>query len=98
MFGAWESAGLMDRILTWGGSFVPRLVRGGASLSNHACGAAFDINVSWTQLGVQPALAGEKGSVRELVPLANEHGFFWGGHYAKRPDGMHFEIAALKTT
>ena len=98
MFGAWESAGLLDCILSWGGSFVPRLVRGGASLSNHAFGTAFDINVSWNRLGVQPSLAGEEGSVRDLVPIANEHGFFWGGHYAKRPDGMHFEVAALKIT
>jgi hypothetical protein len=101
MFGAWEGAGLLDRILSclsWGGSYVPRLVRGGASLSNHAFGTAFDINVSCNRLGVQPALAGEEGSVRKLVPIANEHGFFWGGHYAKRTDGMHFEVAVLKAT
>jgi len=30
------------------------------------------------------------------VPLANEHGFYWGGHFRHRPDGMHFEIAVLK--
>jgi peptidoglycan hydrolase-like protein with peptidoglycan-binding domain len=95
MFAAWENAGLLDRILSWGGSFVPRLVRGGTSLSNHAFGTAFDINVSWNQLGIQPALVGNEGSVRELVPIANEHGFFWGGHYANRPDGMHFELAVL---
>ncbi len=93
MWGAWEEAGLIDPILGWGGSFVPRLVRGGASLSNHAFGTAFDINVPWNALGTQPALVGERGTVRELVPIANEHGFFWGGHYAKRQDGMHFEVA-----
>jgi hypothetical protein len=96
MFAAWKSAGLLTRMLRWDGSFVPRLVRGGLSLSNHAFGTAFDINVPWNQLGVQPALVGKKGSVRELVPIANEHGFFWGGHYANRPDGMHFELAVLK--
>lgn len=96
MWAAWEKAGLVDRIVSWGGSFVPRLVRGGTSLSNHAFGTAFDINVPWNALGTLPALVGKKGSVRELVPIANEHGFFWGGHYAKRPDGMHFEVALLK--
>lgn len=54
---------------------------------------AFDVNVAWNGLGRQPALVGETGSVRELVQLANEHGFFWGGHYSGRLDGMHFELA-----
>jgi hypothetical protein len=93
LFKAWEEAGLMDNVLTWDGSFVPRFVRGGKVLSNHAFGSAFDINFSWNQLGKRPELVGRKGSVRELVPLANQHGFYWGGHYKKRPDGMHFEFA-----
>jgi len=42
-----------------------------------------------------PALVGQKGSVRELVPIANENGFFWGGHFNDRLDGMHFEIAKI---
>jgi hypothetical protein len=33
--------------------------------------------------------------VRELVPIANKHGFYWGGHYSKRADGMHFEAAKV---
>lgn len=35
-----------------------------------------------------------KGSVRELVPIANEHGFYRGGHFSRR-DGMHVELAQL---
>ena len=42
-----------------------------------------------------PAPAGAEGSVRELVDIANAHGFFWGGHFKGRPDGMHFEVAKL---
>jgi hypothetical protein len=42
-----------------------------------------------------PPIVGEKGSVRLLVPLANKFGFFWGGHYRNRKDGMHFELAKL---
>ncbi|MGE3800094.1 MAG: M15 family metallopeptidase [Candidatus Kapaibacterium sp.] len=95
LFKAWEEAGLMDRVLTWAGSYVPRLVRGGRSLSNHAFGTAFDINVPWNGLGVRPALVGEKGSVRELVPIAHKHGFYWGGHFS-RQDGMHFEVAKVR--
>lgn len=63
--------------------------------SNHAWGTAFDINVPWNGLGATPALVGARGSVRKLVPLANEHGFYWGGHFNGRPDGMHFEIAQI---
>jgi hypothetical protein len=48
-------------------------------------------------------MIGEKGCVRELVPIANEHGFYWGGHFGSvvngkmigRMDGMHFEIAKI---
>jgi hypothetical protein len=92
----WEKAGLLHLVLTWQGSFVPRFVRGSSSvLSNHSFGSAFDINYEWNQLSIVPALVGRKGSVRELVPIAHENGFYWGGHFS-RLDGMHFEIAKLK--
>lgn len=96
LFQAWEDAGLAHLIKGYAGSWVPRFIRGSRSvLSNHAWGTAFDINVPWNYLGAQPALKGKKGSVRELVPIANEYGFYWGGHFSKRPDGMHFEVARL---
>ncbi|APR86110.1 N-acetylmuramoyl-L-alanine amidase [Minicystis rosea] len=98
VFAAWERAGLLDRVLTWGGCYNPRFVRGLASqgvLSNHAFGSAFDINAPYNPLGAEPALVGKKGSVRELVEIANDFGFYWGGHFDSRPDGMHFELAKL---
>src|SRR5262249_2094369 len=92
---AWGEAGLLDRVLSYGGSFVPRFVRGSKTeLSNHSFGTAFDINVIWNQRGNMPAPVGQKGSVRELVPIANDLGFYWGGHW-NNPDGMHFEVAKL---
>jgi hypothetical protein len=92
LFQAWEDAGLKDRILTWGGSWVPRFIRGSrSSLSNHSWGTAFDINAQWNGLGVKPADVGKKGSVKELVSIAVDHGFYWGGWFPRRPDGMHFE-------
>ena len=92
MFEAWESSGLMTNILTWDGSWVPRFSRGSRTyLSNHSWGSAFDINVAWNGLGVRPALVGKKGSVRELVEIAADCGFYWGGWFTNRPDGMHFE-------
>lgn len=95
LFKAWENAGLLPLILSFDGSFNPRLIRGSStSLSNHAFGVAIDINVHWNGLGVTPALKGQKGSVRELVPVANSFGFYWGGHFMRK-DGMHFEIAKI---
>lgn len=92
---AWEKAGLLPRVLTYEGGWVPRFIRGSRSvLSNHAFGTAFDINYEWNQLGMVPAFKGQRGSVRELVGIANAHGWFWGGHYDSRLDGMHFELAA----
>lgn len=98
LFSAWEEAGLLDRIISWGGSWAPRFVRGSKTyLSNHAYGSAFDINPAQNGLGCRPALVDERGCVRELVYLANAHGFWWGGHgwNGTRKDGMHFEIARL---
>jgi hypothetical protein len=92
LFKAWDDAGLTYLIVTWGGSWAPRFIRGSRTvLSNHAWATAFDINVQWNQLGIQPALRGATGSTRELVDIAYEHGFYWGGWFPQRPDGMHFE-------
>lgn len=104
LFKAWEDAGLMDKVITWGGSYSARFVRGSrTSLSNHSFASAFDVNVPWNMLGARPALKGQRGCVRELVRMANDHGFFWGGHFKAvnpktgkpRLDGMHFEIAKI---
>lgn len=67
-----------------------------SELSNHAFGSAFDINQKWNPFKrppPHPATVPEKGSVRLLVPTANAHGFYWGGHYGNKKDGMHFELA-----
>ncbi|MCZ2356843.1 MAG: M15 family metallopeptidase [Bacteroidia bacterium] len=96
LWSEWERYTMLHKILTWEGSYMPRFVRGSTSvLSNHAFGTAFDINAAWNWLGAIPALVGRKGSVRELVSIANENGFYWGGHFG-RTDGMHFELTQIK--
>lgn len=97
MFAAWQEAGLIHLIKSYGGTFCARYIRGSRqNLSNHSFGTAIDINVPWNPLGAQPALKGKPGSVRELVAIANEFGFYWGGHFRGRPDGMHKEVAFIK--
>ena len=92
MFNEFEKRGFKDKILTWGGSWVARYIRGSQTrLSNHSWATAFDINVPWNMLGTQGALLGEKGSVRELVQIAYEHGFASGLWFRGRTDGQHFE-------
>ena len=92
----WNEAGLLDRVLTYSGSFVPRFVRKSkTTLSNHCFGSAFDINEEQNLRHKVPALVGDKGCVRELVGIANNNGFYWGGHFHPL-DGMHFEVAKLQ--
>lgn len=91
-----EEAGLLHLVKSWAGAFYPRFIRGSrTSLSNHSWGTAFDINVPWNGLGKQPALVGQEGQVRSLVPIAEKWGFYWGGRYRRRKDGMHFEAVEI---
>lgn len=96
MWQAWEDGDLLHHVITWAGMWNPRFIRGSRTvLSNHAFATAFDINAPWNGLGAEPAAYGKRGSVRELVPIAHDHGFYWGGHFKRRPDGMHFEAARV---
>lgn len=90
-----EARGLGHLVKTWGGSFVPRMIRGSSKTpSNHSFATAIDINAAWNGLGRTPAPRGATGSVIDLVPIFQKWGFRWGGHF-KRRDGMHFEIAQI---
>lgn len=104
MFERFEKENLHTKILSFAGAYFPRFIRGSRTqLSNHSYGTAFDINVAQNGLNKTPAMIGELGCVRELVPIANDYGFYWGGHFGKevngkmvgRLDGMHFEIAKI---
>lgn len=92
LFQAWEDKGLISKIITYQGSFNPRVIKRTSTPSNHSFGTAFDINGPWNDEGTKPAGIGKQGCLLELVPIAGEHGFYWGGFYN---DGMHFEYAKL---
>ena len=98
LFADWEAAGLLDRILSFDGSFNARLKRGKKgndlkNLSNHSWGTAIDLNASWNQRTHIPAQMADRGCIRELVAIGQDNGFYWGGHFTTM-DGMHFEVAA----
>lgn len=97
LWAAWEAAGLLDRVLSFEGGYAARFIRHTENrnprpLSNHSWGTAFDINATQNAFGQEPAQMGQPGCLRELVAIANQHGFFWGGHFNGHKDGMHFEL------
>lgn len=97
LWAEWEKLGFLPHIQTWNGSWVPRLKRGHTNpkpenLSNHSWGTAFDINARLYPLG-KPVPA--SSPMHEMARIAAHHGFAWGGHFKKRPDGMHFELAIV---
>jgi D-alanyl-D-alanine carboxypeptidase-like protein/putative peptidoglycan binding protein len=96
LFKGWSKARVINRVVSWDGAFVSRFIRGSTTvLSNHAFGSAFDINAGLNALGAEPAFPGKPGCVYDLVRIAHDHGFYWGGHFSGRRDGMHFEVAEL---
>jgi hypothetical protein len=67
---------------------VPRFIAGTTTLSNHAFGLAFDLNVPENQRGTVGRIN------RQVVAIFQSWGFTWGGvwHYT---DPMHFELNRL---
>lgn len=92
LFADWQKAGLLGRLSTNDGGFVPRRKRGATTISRHASGLAIDINAFANLQGYVPAQQGVFGSLRELVPYANARGVYWGGFF-HHVDGMHWEVA-----
>jgi hypothetical protein len=69
----------------YGGCFVPRFIAGTTTLSNHAFGLAFDLNVPENQRGT----VGQMN--RQVVSIFEKWGFTWGGTWSYT-DPMHFEL------
>jgi len=100
MFRRWKESGLLEHLKTMDGTLNIRMKRGKeasldiSNLSTHSFGAAIDLNARWNGLGKKPAPVGSEGSLIELVPIAQELGFVWGGEW-KTPDAMHLEIGKV---
>lgn len=110
LFARWQEQQLLDRIKTFGGGHVCRLIRGRegstnlAHLSNHSYGTAIDLNVLWNPRGKESPPAGAPGSLVELVPTMYACGFVWGGDFRssdksnpmKLCDPMHIELGVIE--
>lgn len=82
-----------DYPIVSGGGYNPRTIRGSAEWSEHAYGAAIDINPA-----TNPMLMGKLKTdlPSDIGDIAARHGIKWGGSFHDRPDPMHFEIARLQ--
>jgi hypothetical protein len=75
-------------ISKYNGTYEPRKVRGSKTKwSNHAYGAAIDLNASDNGLG-----AGHGNMPQPVIDAFKRQGARWGGDYHGRTDPMHFEF------
>jgi D-alanyl-D-alanine carboxypeptidase len=84
-----ETAGLAGEIHTYSGCYAARTVARSptAPPSNHAYGAAIDINAPENPYGATPTMD------PRIVKIFERWGFIWGGRFLI-PDGMHFEYGS----
>jgi D-alanyl-D-alanine carboxypeptidase-like protein len=84
-----QAAGLASEIHTYSGCYAPRTVARSpiAPPSNHAYGAAIDINAPENPFGGTPTMD------PRIVKIFEKWGFVWGGRFLI-PDGMHFEYGS----
>jgi D-alanyl-D-alanine carboxypeptidase-like protein len=84
-----QAAGLAGEIHTYSGCYAPRTVARSpiAPPSNHAYGAAIDINAPENPFGGTPTMD------PRIVRIFERWGFVWGGRFLI-PDGMHFEYGS----
>lgn len=97
-----SDAKLHTRIVSFNGSYNPRLKRGDNvpvskyGLSRHARGLAIDINAAFNPMGRAGAKLGEPGCILELIPLANECGICAGADWhGASQDAMHWELGTF---
>jgi hypothetical protein len=84
-----QAAGLGGEIHTYSGCYAARTVARSSTAppSQHAYGAAIDINAPENPYGATPTMD------PRIVKIFQRWGFLWGGKYLT-PDGMHFEYGS----
>lgn len=82
-----NDAGKWSKLVSYGGGFNFRPIRGGSSVSLHAWGIAWDFDPENNGLGKAGTMD------KRVVEIFERHGFFWGGKFRSRKDPMHFQFA-----
>jgi D-alanyl-D-alanine carboxypeptidase len=82
-----DGAGKWSKLVSYGGGFIFRPIRGAAGISLHAWGIAWDFDPDHNQLNTNGRMD------RTVVRIFEDHGFFWGGKFQSRKDPMHFQFA-----
>ena len=80
------------------GAFDPRLVSNSNEISDHAFGAAIDINPilnPWVQKDSEnpsynPSKRGTLDAYSDVVKIFEEEGWKWGGNWENSKDWQHF--------
>jgi hypothetical protein len=87
-----QDAGLGNELHVYSGCYAARTVARSptAPPSQHAYGAAIDINAPENPYGAQPTMD------PRIVRIFERWGFLWGGRFLT-PDGMHFEYGSGPT-
>jgi hypothetical protein len=87
VFAQIQTAGLQNKIASFGGCFSFRPQRTGTKLSAHAWGIAIDLNPETNAQGT----AGNMD--HGIVGIFRSAGFYWGGDWQGRTrDPMHFQF------
>lgn len=76
-------------VSAYGGCYNFRPIRGSSNLSNHAFGAAIDLDPERNPLG---AKIGKMSPL--VVNVFKKENWLWGGDYKNRKDWMHFEAVS----
>lgn len=87
-FTAIKELGLTDECKNYGGIFAQRSIRGqSAHPSTHSWGIAIDLEPQRYPLGSL------KRFPEPIIKAFADAGFFYGGDFRARKDGMHFQFA-----
>lgn len=83
-----EARGLGSLIRSFNGSYNPRFVRKSqTTLSSHAYGTSIDVNAEDNPQGDPPTDA-----QRQIAPIFEKWGWYWGDRFRPTRDPMHFEF------
>lgn len=77
---------LLQAVYSFDGCFNIRNIAGSNQRSLHSWGLAIDINAADNARGTKGLMSDK------VIAVFETFGFFWGGHFYRIPDPMHFQF------